>query len=797
MLTGAQPFKGGVPSALTNSIFNDDPVPVEQVRSEVPAELAAVVRKALAKGREARHAHAGALWQDLTRVQQTLFAPLGFRALLGAAGRTLRRPVVALPLAAAIVLAAIGGAIYVRMQSQVRWARQEALPKIRELSATGAMATDYSKYEEAFALARRAEQHLRGDKELAALWAQFTGRITITTSVPGARVWRKPYASPGSEWQEVGVTPLEKIAVPRGYHRWKYEKEGYEPVLAVSAARGVLHRVLDPRDTLPEGMVRVIVKEDDLPAEWKKALAERKTADGKGAGTLDFFVDRYEETNAQYKKFVEAGGYQKPGFWKHEFVKEGRKLTWEVAMREFVDSTGRPGPSTWEAGDFPSGQADFPVGGVSWYEAAAYAEFVGKELPTAAHWHGASSLLALADTLKRPVMSYLAGFSNFGGVGPARVGATQALDASGTYDMAGNVREWCWNQTGAGRLLRGGAWDDVTYMYAILSQAHAFDRSAKNGVRCVRYLDRASIPEVAFAPVVETAVRDFAKETPVTDEVFKVYRDQFSYNRIALSEKIEDRKEDSADWVREKVSFTAAYGDERMIALLFLPKGVKPPFQAVIYISGNGPPLYTETSDYVKAPPLDFVVKAGRALVYPVLYGTHERNSINANAAMSTPVAKFRDAHADMIVKMGRDFRRTVDYLESRSDFDAARLGYYGVSWGGSMANFFTAIEERLKGSVSVIGGLWGSGAPRSEVDAFNYAPRVRLPTLMLNGRYDMAVLLQSRAEPMFKLLGTPPEHKRQIVYETDHFIPRKDLIKETLAWYDKYLGPVSLKTTP
>ena len=49
---------------------------------------------------------------------------------------------------------------------------------------------------------------------------------------------------------------------------------------------------------------------------------------------------------------------------------------------EFVDATGRPGPSTWEAGDYPEGEDDFPVAGVSWYEAAAYAEYVGKVLPT-------------------------------------------------------------------------------------------------------------------------------------------------------------------------------------------------------------------------------------------------------------------------------------------------------------------------------------------------------------------------------------------------------------------------------
>ena len=55
-------------------------------------------------------------------------------------------------------------------------------------------------------------------------------------------------------------------------------------------------------------------------------------------------------------------------------------------MAELVDGTGRPGPATWQGGDSPEGQDDYPVSGVSWYEVAAYAEFAHKSLPTGNHW---------------------------------------------------------------------------------------------------------------------------------------------------------------------------------------------------------------------------------------------------------------------------------------------------------------------------------------------------------------------------------------------------------------------------
>ena len=68
---------------------------------------------------------------------------------------------------------------------------------------------------------------------------------------------------------------------------------------------------------------------------------------------------------------------------------------------------------------------------------------------------------------------------------------------------------------------------------------------------------------------------------------------------------------------------------------------------------------------------------------------------------------------------------------------------------------------------------------------------RVTIPVLMLNGRYDSNLTLQECVEPMFRLLGTPEKDKKLILYETDHFIPRSELIRETLGWLDKYLGPV------
>ena len=78
-------------------------------------------------------------------------------------------------------------------------------------------------------------------------------------------------------------------------------------------------------------------------------------------------------------------------------------------MSKLRDRTGTPGPSTWELGSFPEGQDDYPVSGVSWYEASAYAESVGKTLPTIYHWNNAAMTIMSA---------YIAPLSNFSRTGP-------------------------------------------------------------------------------------------------------------------------------------------------------------------------------------------------------------------------------------------------------------------------------------------------------------------------------------------------------------------------------------------
>ncbi|MGD9344963.1 MAG: protein kinase [Candidatus Aminicenantes bacterium] len=778
MLSGELPFKGDREASILYSVVHEEPKPLKDIKRGLPSDLQQIVNRALKKKPESRYSSAAEMLDDLRKYRDVLHAEELGAFNLQTIIRRIRKPRVAIPAICAVILIALAAVWFFNRQAKIRWARQEILPEIERL-----LEGNFRDFYEPYTLAEEAERYIPDDPELAEIFSKCSVNINIETEPPGADIYVKKYESPVSEWEYLGVSPLEKVRLPIGIFRWKIEKQGYETVLAASANWNVaatgksgfaphdLSRVLDKKGNIPEGMVRV--------AGTKTPIGELD----------DFFIDRYEVTNKQYKEFMGNGGYQNKAYWKHEFIKDGEVLTWEEAMTVFVDQTDRPGPSTWQAGDYPEGQDNYPVSGISWYEAAAYAEFAGKSLPTGTHW-------GIARGEGKPMIQWFqfggnalfAPFSNFFDSGPVPVGNLPGITSYGAYDMAGNVREWCWNETPKGRMTRGGAWNDPTYAFGSQRQSFAFDRSPENGFRCALYPDPGNIPEAVFHSARLGETKDFYKEKPVPDSIFEVYKEQFSYDKTDLNALVEWTDESHDDWIQEGITFDAAYGGERMIAVLFLPKNAKPPYQTVIYFPGVQA-TWRKSSREIESSRefqvfLSFVVKNGRAALYPVYKGTMERNFKRPDLwADSYNQTEYR-------VQVVKDFKRCIDYLETRPDIDSQKFAYYGMSWGGYWPGvIIPAVEERLKACVLLPGGLGDTGRP--EVHPIHYVTRVKTPTLMLNGKYDANFAYETSSKPLYDLLGTPDEDKELKLYDTDHIPPLNESIKEILAWLDKYLGPV------
>ena len=781
MLAGEHPFKGDYEQAVMYSIMHEDPEPIKKVNPAVSPELAQIVNRTLLKNPESRYSSAAEMLKDLQGYRDSLKAAKMVTFDLRTFFRRIRNPRIVVSAVALLVVIILATVWFFNRQGKIRWAREKALPEIERLVEAG-----WADFTDAYKLAVEAEKYLPNDPKLTELLSKSSLNINIKTEPSGASIFIKKYSAPESEWEYLGVSPIENLRVPSGIFRWKLEKEGFETVLATATTWDAdfsermfifpsdFIRVLDEKGNIPPGMVRV-----------------------PGAETLhgrldDFFIDRYEVTNQQYKIFLDKGGYNNREYWKHEFISGGSVLTWAEAMTKFIDQTDRPGPATWQAGDFPAAQEAYPVSGISWYEAAAYAAFVDKSLPTEQHWGVARG--EFTPLIEFPLLGGLAvltPFSNFEGNGPVPVGSLRGMTAYGAYDMAGNVREWCWNKTSVGRLLRGGAWNDNPYRFIELAGAPPFDRSSHNGFRCALYPDPAKIPESVLAMTIFGEPRDFYKEEPVSDAIFQIYKEQFSYDKTDLNARIESRDNSAKDWITERITFDAAYGNERIIAHLFLPKNSPPPYQTVIYFPGIGSvdqPSSKDITDYHEFPVfLSFLVKNGRAVLYPVYQGTFERR--RGQRRLWTQMEAASHLYTDYVVQLVKDFKRSIDYLETRQEIDSDKLAYYGMSWGGRKAAIIPAVENRLKTSIVLAGGLVGKG--RAEVNQMSYVSRVKIPTLMLNGKYDSVFPYETSVKPMFDLLGTPDEHKVMKVYETDHIPPRNEYIKEILAWLDRYLGPV------
>ena len=511
MLTGELPFRGERETSILYAIVHEQPRPIAKLKPSIPMELIKIVDQAMKKDREARYATAAEMARDLRKYQDAAKAQAAGLFSIHSLLRRLRMPQLMIPAALVLITVVILAFWFFNRQGKIRWARNKALPEIARLiqEKQNPMA--------AYRLAVEAERYIPSDPMLLKLWPEISRYISILTNPADADVYMKESAAADSEWQFLGQTPLTLLRIPTGFFHWRIQKSGYRSV--ETASSGVEFPVADGHGTIS------LDPQESIPEEMVKVKGGRITLDIPGlfhlpsADLEDYLIDKYEVTNRQFKEFIDAGGYRNEAYWKHAFIKDGRRLPWEEAIGEFRDSTGRPGPAAWELGDYPEGRGDYPVTGISWYEAAAYCEFVGKRLPTIYHWNHAAGITLSA---------YIVPLSNFTGKEIAPVGKFRGLGPYGTYDMAGNVKEWCWNQTENKRYVLGGAWNEPDYLFHEADARSPFERSSNCGFRGMRLLSDKELPKTTTDPIFYVSA-DF-RVSPVSEVEYQIYERLYAYD---------------------------------------------------------------------------------------------------------------------------------------------------------------------------------------------------------------------------------------------------------------------------
>lgn len=224
---------------------------------------------------------------------------------------------------------------------------------------------------------------------------------------------------------------------------------------------------------VPEGqiLVGVVDAAEETPGDRRDAAQASKP--GRVVRVERYFLDRYPVTNRQFQAFVSAGGYEQMAIWEPDI--------WPGVL-DFVDQTGCPGPRNWREGRYEQGTDEHPVVGISWYEASAFARWVGKRLPTDPEWEKAGSWPVQLSAAKRPQRRYPWGNTmdrkkaNLWGSGPGGIVSIREFPAGvsvgGVYQLIGNVWEWTtgtfgtWSYPGGDlvlatpmRSIRGGAFD--------------------------------------------------------------------------------------------------------------------------------------------------------------------------------------------------------------------------------------------------------------------------------------------------------------------------------------------------
>lgn len=801
MLTGTWPFQGETVVDVRHAVLYEEPKPIAERRGDaIPEKLEKIIAKALSKEPDLRFKHIAQMRDELIDVMRGLpDADMSENARFldnfkSVAPRRVgewskqKKITVAVALVLIAIFLSAGGWLYWR-NSNLKWARVN-VNRVEELAKE-------RKYFEAYDLAVQVKKYLPDDPTIKKLMPEIADTLTVTTEPAGASVYLKRF-SPDANGQFpqrelAGVTPITNLTIARGDYILSVEKEGFaaftRTISGMPENFGVKSFTTPPIElklklieaaNVPERMVYITGGDYQLVSWEKPTDATVKLK--------DFLIDKYEVSNREYKEFITAGGYLKKQFWKYPFVKDGRTLSFEEATNEFTDKTGLPAPRSWTNQNYAEGKADFPVTDITWYEAAAYAEFRNKRLPTVFEWektarsgnftHGIEEVLPWGYFQKGNAMNYRA---NFAGKEAQAVDSNEfGVSPFGAYNMAGNVAEWCLNETTEGFIAAGGSYADPPYLFGHLGSFPQFYNSNKTGFRCVK--DVSSNADEQGGAKIETA-KEIPVYKPASEADYRLWLNHYGYDKTPVEAQVIEVKETEA-WQREKITFLGA-NDERAIAYLYLPKNYQRPLQVIQYV-----PAYDVFGRYISLPEhieafLEPYIKSGRAVFSVVLKDFIERE--RPAGYKEPPIDSMR--YREKFINWTTDLRRGLDYLETRKDIDMSRLAFWGYSAGAECGLVVTAVESRYRSIVFMSAGIeqaWRRMIP--EANKIYFASQIKPPKLMLNGRYDEAFSFKRQVEPLYKLLREP---KRLALYDGGH-TPTFEVATPIInKWLDETLGAV------
>ena len=471
-----------------------------------------------------------------------------------------------------------------------------------------------------------------------------------------------------------------------------------------------------------------------------------------------FYMDRYEVSNKEFKEFVDSNGYYREEFWPTKLMHNGTEISFNDVKTSFVDKSNFPSPKNWVQGTYENGKDLFPVSGISWYEASAYAKFRNMSLPSVAEWF-------YAFDRNRPERALKNANINSYNYTKSRI-ESNSVNNNGIFDMAGNVREWVSNniKDDHSKGILGGSFADDTYVPFDFYSQYAWNRSSYNGLRLVKKIEPDNSGEIFYK---REKLRNFYENYRTTEKEWNLMESLYMYDKNKISfESVSTSKVTGQEFYCTSSNVISSNMTMPIHHLQANPN-VKSK-KAIIYFPGSNA-LYRDKLNYPTS--VTAMVNSGIDVIFPEYLSTYSRKD-----EMKTDIGNTSMNYRDHLITWVKEVRYAVDYAIE----NGYEPHYFGVSWGGQVGVNILAIEKRFKTGVLFVGGI-SLDDVREEIQPEKYAARIKTPTLLLNGRYDFYFPYQSSQLPLYNLMDLNDNNKRHVVVDYAYYVPMHIVRDETL----------------
>ena len=577
-----------------------------------------------------------------------------------------------------------------------------------------------------------------------------------------------------SSYTYIGKTPIDSFVVANtnGSHKLKMTLNGKD---YIENAKDY-HEYIFPKNEITDSESFKVFLGTNVIRMWFQGVEFRDTE------IEPFMISKNEVSNSEYQKFVEDGGYENPSYWDFPFQVGSKILDFNSSIKLFTGKYGKSGPSNWSYGKYPSGLENHPVTGLSWFEARAYSRYKKLSLPNVYQWLYASGETGFSASVNKKVRDN----SNYDSSQTRLVDDSRG-SSNGLNNIAGNVKEWVLNPNGENQQrfsILGGSFSEQPYTFNNYYSLSPMDRSIGNGIRLAKTLnDKES--SALDDKIIPEYNRNISELPDVSDEVFDVYKSQFDYESSPVNAKTTTIEKFQDGYTAQKFEMPTKYeSDENLFGYIIYSNKFNDKYNPVIVHPTAGGIIQDDDSELPKNLLMTHkhLIDEGYAIIFPIYHNTFSREK-----NYDTFWPDESETYKNTIIKIGKDFKRSIDYIESRNDFKSENLFYYGYSWGSTTSNYLLAIDDRVKAAFILVGGLMMQKS-KKEIEAHYYVRRIKTPIFHIIGKQDGIFGYKESYLPWKKLIGTPKENLKVIVYdELGHGIPRDTIIKYQANWYKQF----------